>query len=95
MALMTGLFALAACGTWSHDTVPTVPPIPSPPQMDPESCYNMNNTVYQIEAYKKLTGHYGEGEEERLAQVRLAAAILGCYLDSAFEPRPPASAPAT
>lgn len=85
MALM-----LAACAGDAQ-----VPAIPAPPQMDPQSCYNLNLNVYQIETAKKATGHYGEGEEERLANLRLVAAAMGCFLDPNFVPAPvPAAKPA-
>jgi hypothetical protein len=94
IAAVFGLAVLAGCsGDGDAPQVPQVPPIPAPPQMDPESCYNMNNTVYQIETAKKLSGHYGEGEEKRLEQVRFAALALGCYIDPNFQPRPPVPAP--
>jgi hypothetical protein len=85
--LVAGVLLLPACS--GDGQAPQVPPIPAPPQMDAESCYNMNHTVYQIEAAKRLSGHYGEGEEKRLAQLRIVALALGCYLDPAFQPRPP------
>lgn len=82
MALLLG-----ACAT--DGAAPTVPAIPAPPQMDPQSCYNLNLNVYQIETAKKASGHYGEGEEERLANLRLVAAAMGCFLDPNFVPLPP------
>lgn len=80
---MSVVLAMAAC-TGNEATVPA---IPTPPVLNEESCYNLNLNVYKIEQTKKLTGQYGEGEEERLADLGIAAALMGCYLDPEFEPK--------
>lgn len=75
---------LGACST--DGQAPPVPAIPAPPQMDPQSCENLKRNIAVIEAGKQASGHYGEGEVERLQQLRMLAVAMGCLLDGPPEP---------
>lgn len=86
LAILTVTLLAACAGDPAAPTVP-VPTIPAP-VLDAQSCYNLNLNVYKIEEGKRATGHYGEGEEERLETLRRAAALMGCYLDPDFVPAP-------
>lgn len=79
---------LAACA--SDGQAPVVPSIPAPPQLDVQSCENLKRNIAVIEAGKLASGHYGDGEVERLQQLRILAVAMGCLLDEPV----PAEAPA-